>query len=162
VDAPLPSPLPDIVARIDGEPVYLRQITPLVRSKLDHAGDPAKDKPVLMREALREYVDRELLLREAMAQGVQPDTRRVQQLYDSARAEFKDEEQWKASLLGRGLDPQSFKVELRVQQTVALFVARESGTEEAEATPEAMGQREKAARTLLERLRSRSRIETYL
>jgi SurA N-terminal domain len=162
VDAPLPSPLPEIVARLDGEPIYLQQITPLVRSKLNRAKDPEKEKPVLMREALSEYLDRELLLREAMARGVRADTRRVEQLYDNARAEFTDEEQWRQSLQGRGFDPQSFKVELRVQQTVALFVARESHTEEAGATKEAVTQRAAAARALVERLRAGARIETYL
>ncbi len=162
VDVPLPSPLPEIVARLDGDPIYLWQIAPLVRTKLDKASDPAKEKPALMREALREYLDRELLLKEAMAQGVQADTRRVQQLYDTARAQFTDEAQWEQSLVGRGFDPQSFKVELRVQQTVALFVARESQTEEAGATAEATDRRAAAARALVERLRARSRIETYL
>jgi hypothetical protein len=150
------------VARIDGEPIYLGQITPLARTKLDRAKDPAKEKPAILREALREYLDRELLLREAMARGVQAETRRLEQLYDTARAEFKDEEQWRQSLLGKGLDPQTFKAELRVQQTVALLVARESGTEASGATEEAVTRRAAAARTLLERLRARSRIETYL
>jgi hypothetical protein len=162
VDAPLPSPLPEIVARLDGEPVYLRQVTPLVRAKLDKVGGRATEKPALVREALREYLDRELLLREAMARGVEPDTRQLQQLYDKARAEFTDETQWEQSLVGRGLDPQSFKVELRVQQTVSLFVARESGTEDMGATQEAMSRRAAAVVSLLERLRARSRIETYL
>jgi hypothetical protein len=161
-DAPLPSPLPEIVARLDGDPIYLRQIAPLARTKLERAKDPVKEKPALLREALREYLDRELLLREAMARGVHADTRRVQQIYDSARAEHPDEERWTTSLLGRGFDPQSFKVEIRVQQTVGALLARESHTEDSEATEEAMARRAEAARALLERLRAQSRIETFL
>jgi hypothetical protein len=161
-DSPLPSPLPEIVARLDGEPIYLRQIAPLARTKLERAKDPDKERPALLREALREYIDRELLLREAMAQGVQADTRRVQQIYDSARAEYPDEDKWTTSLLGRGFDPQSFKVEIRVQQTVGTFLARESHTEDSEATEDAVARREATARALVERLRARSRIETFL
>jgi hypothetical protein len=158
----LPSPLPEIVARLDGEPIYLRQIVPLARTKLDRATDHDKEKPGILREALREYIDRELLLKEALAQGVEADTRTVQVLYDAARADFPDEEQWKSSLKAKGLDPQTFKAELRVQQTVGTFLARESHTEGAGGTEEVITRRAETASALLERLRAKSRIETYL
>lgn len=158
----MPSPLPEIVARIDGEPIYLRQIVPLARTRLDRAADQEKEKPGILRQALREYIDRELLLKEALAQGVEADTRTVQQLYDAARADFPDDEKWKSSLQTKGLDPQTFKAELRVQQTIGTFLARESHTEGEGATGEAVMQRAARARDLLERLRAKSRIETYL
>src|SRR5262245_36084132 len=140
-DAPLPSPLPQVVARLDGEPIYLAQIVPLTREKLDRVIDPDKEKPALMRDALREYIDRELLLKEALARGVEVDARIVQQLYDKARADFPDEAQWKQNLHQKGFDPQTFRTELRVQQTVGLFLARESGTEELPPTEEAKTKR---------------------
>src|SRR5262249_54986496 len=81
-DAPLPSPLPEVVARLDGEPIYLIQIVPMTRAKLDRVIDQDKEKPTLMRAALREYIDRELLLKAALARGVEADSRVVQRLYD--------------------------------------------------------------------------------
>jgi hypothetical protein len=161
-DAPLPSPLPEVVARLDGEPIYLIQIVPMTRAKLDRVIDPDRQKPALMRAALREYIDRELLLKEALARGVQADTRTVQRLYDQARADFPDEAKWKESLYQKGFDPQSFRTEVRVQQTIALFLARQTGTEDQSATEEAMAKRAGAARALLLELRAKSRIETYL
>src|SRR5262245_37827315 len=94
-EAPLPSPLPDIVARLDGEPIYLAQIVPMTKAKLEHAIDRDREKPAALRAALGEYIDRELLLKEALARGVQADTRSVQRLYDNARADYPDEEKWK-------------------------------------------------------------------
>jgi hypothetical protein len=161
-DAPLPTPLPEVVARLDGEPIYLIQIVPMTRAKLDRVIDPDKMKPALMRAALREYIDRELLLKEALARGVQADTRAVQRLYDEARADSPDEAKWKEDLFQKGFDPQSFRNEIRVTQTVALFLARQSGTEDEPATEEAKTKRAAAARALLLELRAKSRIETYL
>ncbi len=161
-ESPLPSPLPEIVARLDGEPIYLWQILPLARAKLDKAADHDKEKPAILRDALRQYIDRELLLKEALAQGIQADTRTVQQLYDAAHADFPDEEQWKASLYWRGFTPQTFKAELRAQQTLDVFLARESGAREAVDTEDLAMRRAETASALLERLRAKSRIETYL
>ncbi len=161
-DAALPDPLPDIVARLDGEPIYLRQVVPLARNWLDKAKDRDKEKPTIMRQALREYVDRELLLREALARGIEADTRTVQRLYDAARAEHPDEEEWKSHLWGRGFDPQAFKVELRVQQTIEGLLAREVPAPEGASAAEVAARRAETARVLVERLRTKSRIETYL
>jgi hypothetical protein len=161
-DAPLPSPLPEVVARLDGEPIYLVQIVPMTREKLDRVIDPDKQKPTLMRAALREYIDRELLLKEALARGVQADSRIVQRLYDQARADYPDEARWKEDLLQKGFDPQSFRTEIRVEQTVALFLAQQSGTADEPATEESRTKRAAAARALLQELRAKSRIETYL
>jgi hypothetical protein len=150
------------VARLDGEPIYLAQIVPMTMARLEHAIDRDREKPTAMRAALREYIDRELLLKEALARGVQADTRSVQRLYDNARADFPDEEKWKENLLVKGFDPQTFRAELRVQQTIGLFLARQSGTAELPATDEAMSKRAGAARALILELRAKSRIETYL
>src|SRR5262249_21109155 len=157
-DRALPDPLPDVVARIDGEPLYLRQVVPLVRIKLDKIKLGAdKEKPRLMRQSLQELIDRELLLREALAQGTKADTRMVQQMYDAAHAGFPDEEQWKPSLYWRGFDPQSFKDELRAQQTIDVFLARASGAADAESADEVAERRTETARALVEKLRAKAR-----
>ena len=161
-DAPLPDPLPSIVARLDGEPIYLSQIVPLARAKLNKAQDQDAEKPVLMRQALREFIDRELLLKEALVRGAQADTRTVQLLYDAARADFPDEEKWKEHLYKKGLDPQTFKAELRAQQTIDVFLANEAGVQVSVDLQDAVARRAEMARLILERLRAKSRIETYL
>jgi len=162
-DRALPDPLPEIVARIDGEPVYLRELVPLARTKLDKFKfNQAKEKPRIMRQSLRAYIDRELLLREALAQGTQADTKMVQQMYDAAHADYPDEEKWKANLYWRGFDPQSFKAELRVQQTIDVYLAKESGAREAVDAADAADRRNHTMRVILEKLRAKARIETYI
>ena len=124
---PLPSPVPEVVARVNGQAVHIHQILPLAKARLDRLSVAERDrrKPEMVRAALQEYVERELLLQEAMARGVEADSRRVQADYDQMRREHPDEAGWDAFLAWQGLDPQSLKVELRAQHTVAALLEQE-------------------------------------
>ena len=67
-----------------------------------------------------------LLLQEALARGVEADTRTVEWEYDQARREHPDEESWLVFLAQLGFEPQSFKAALRVRHTVAALIRREA------------------------------------
>ena len=124
---PLPSPVPEIVARVNGQPIRIGQILPIAKSELDQVSvaDRDRKKPEVLRRALEQYVDRELLLQEALARGIQADSREVDWAYDQMRREHADETAWAEFLAGQGMDPQSFKAELRAQHTVAALVEQE-------------------------------------
>jgi len=125
---PLPLPLPDVVARVNGQPIRIQQILPIARSALEKwKGDEREaHKPEAVRAALKQYVDRELLLQEALSRGVRADTRQVDWSYDQLRREHKDDADWAKFLLEQGTDPQTFKAELRAQHTIAALLADES------------------------------------
>jgi hypothetical protein len=126
---PLPLPLPDVVARVNGQPILIRQILPLARSALARYKEKEErdqHKPEALRGALERYIDRELMLQEAIARGVRADTRKVDWAYDQMRHEHPEDKDWESFLLEQGLDPQSFKAELRAQHTVAALLADES------------------------------------
>ena len=189
---PLPSPLPDVVARVNGQEIRIRQILPLAKAALDKVSaesEREKRKPQAVREALDKYVDRELLLQEALARGIAPDTRDVDWSYDQLRREHVAEEAWAAFLAEQGLDPQSIKSELRIQHTVAALLAREvQGSPVPEAETRAPSRRTRRASApgaaeprlrgragrggdnkaveiqaaLVARLRARAKIEIYL
>jgi hypothetical protein len=124
---PLPLPLPDVVARVNGQEIRIRQILPLAKAALDKVSVAERDKrkPQVVRQALDSYVTRELLLQEALARGIAADTRDVEQSYDQMRAEHAGDAEWAYFLSEQGSDPQAFKAELRVQHTVAALVAQE-------------------------------------
>ena len=118
--------MPDILGRVNGQPIVARQIVPLARKLLDQTKDKDSDsaKPGALREALRDYIDRELLFQEALARGVKADDSAVRLLYDQARVDHPDDKDW-ATYLGRqGFDPQSYKDEIRVQATVNAMLRR--------------------------------------
>jgi len=126
---PLPSPVPEIVARVNGEPIHLSQILPLAKADLDkvHVSERDAHRPVAVRHALQRYIDRELLLQEALAHGIKADTRQVDWAYDQARREYPDDQAWRDHLAAEGFDQDSFKAELRIQHTVSALLQREVG-----------------------------------
>jgi hypothetical protein len=124
---PLPSPVPEVVARVNGQPIRIGQILPIAKAELDRlsVSDRDRKKPEVVRRALEQYVDRELLLQEALARGTQADAREVDWTYDQMRREHADETAWEDFLARQGMDAQSFKAELRAQHTVAALVEQE-------------------------------------
>jgi hypothetical protein len=125
---PLPDPLPDVLARVNGRAIRLAEVVPLVRDELRRFIPAQRDEktPLVMRQALRRYIDQELLLQEALARGIEADTRTVEWEYDQARREHPDEESWIAFLAQLGFDPQSFRAALRVRHTVAALIRQDA------------------------------------
>src|SRR5262245_25982957 len=125
---PLPRPLPDVVARVNGQPIMIGQILPIAKSTLDkwQGAEREQHKPEALRGALDRFIDRELLLQEALARGIKADTHQVEWSYDQARSGHKDDDEWMAYLVVRGTDPQTFRAELRAQHTVAALLADEA------------------------------------
>jgi parvulin-like peptidyl-prolyl isomerase len=121
---PLPSPLPDIVARVNGQPIRIHQVLGLAKKALKDSKEREKDTPGAVRQAMHQYIVRELLFQEAMARGVSADTRQVEAAYDQVRSGFKDDLRFRESLADQGLDTQSYKQELRVQETVNALLAK--------------------------------------
>ncbi len=121
---PLPSPLPEIVARVNGQAIRMVQVIGLGKKALQGSKERDKDMAGAVRQAMHQYIERELLFQEAMSQGVSADTRQVEAAYDRVRAGFKDEARFAASLADQGLDPQTYKQELRVQETVNALLAK--------------------------------------
>jgi len=158
LDRPLPSPLPDVVARVNGQPIDIRQILPLAKVELDRVSVPDRDrlKAGIVRRALQKYVDRELLLQEALARGVHVDSRQVDWAYDQMRREHADDGEWAEFLAGQGMDPASLRTELRAQHTLASLLRLEQ-------TGGAAGQPlEEVQAGLVARLRAKARIEILL
>ena len=121
--APLPSPLPEVVARVNGQPVPLNS----VRIFATRGGSLDDRKaPGAFRDAVQHFVVRELLFQEAMRRGVKADDRAVEQKYDEAHLPYKDEKSWSAFLEQQGMDVQAFRTELRVQYTVQALMQQVS------------------------------------
>jgi predicted transcriptional regulator len=192
---PLPSPLPDVVGRVNGQPIRLAQILPMARRVMVDIPADERDssRPLALRRGLERYIDREVLFQEARARGLDADQKVLDWAYDQARREHVDEEAWKETLAEQGLDPQSYRVELRIQHTVNALLEAEAGLPVGEdevhrafdENPSAFAppgqpppsfedvrddvtaivtQRriENTSRELVEDLRARARIETFL
>jgi len=116
---PLPSPIPDVVARVNGQPVRFASLVPMAKLELDRASDREKARPGVMRAALERYITRELLYQEAEARGIRADDAAVEQAYNQSRLRHPREEDWVETLQTQGFDPSSFRTELRIQVVLA-------------------------------------------
>jgi hypothetical protein len=150
---PLPSPIPEVVARVNGQPVRIQQILPMAKAEFDAlpAEEQQRQKPEVLRHALEKYVERELLLQEALARGVQADSGQVDWAYDQMRRDHPGEQEWADFLARQGMDRQSLRAELRARFTVEALLEQEAGLRPGE--PQG---------ALLDRLRAKARIELFL
>jgi hypothetical protein len=85
------------VARVNGQPVRLGQVVALAKKALERSQDREKDKAGVLRQAMHQYIIRELLFQEALARGLAADERRLEQAYDKARLDYRDEQKWASS-----------------------------------------------------------------
>jgi hypothetical protein len=116
------------VARVNGQPIHLAEVVPLLRDELRKylPGQRAEKTPLTLRRALYRYIDQELLVQEALARGVEADTRAIEKDYDRVRQDYPDEDEWRDHLASLGFDNQSFKAALRIRHTVQAMVAEAS------------------------------------
>ena len=127
VDAttPLPEPLPKIAASVNGQPIKLPYVELIATRLLEQAGNQAKDRPFAYRSALQRLIVRELLFEEAVARHLSADSVRVEQAYNEARVGYKDDTKWLEFLARQYMDADTFRAEIRSQQTIAILLARE-------------------------------------
>jgi parvulin-like peptidyl-prolyl isomerase len=123
---PLPDPLPEIAARVDGEPVYTVHLKTLAEKSIEAKKTPREEAPGVYRELLNQFVIRELLFQEALRRGLVADRKAVEAAENKARAGYRNEEAWLAGLAAENLDLPSFRAQLRVQETVAALLAQET------------------------------------
>ncbi len=122
---PLPDPLPKIAAMVNGHPIKLPYVDMIARGQLEPAGNQAKDRPFAYRRALQQLIVRELLFEEAVARRLSADDARVEQAYNEARVGHKDDEKWLQYLAQQYMDVDTFRAEIRSQQTIAVLLAKE-------------------------------------
>jgi peptidyl-prolyl cis-trans isomerase C len=122
---PLPSPIPAIVARVNGEPVYAGGVYSLARSALAGAPDAGARRPRVYRQALNQLIVRELLFQESQRRKVVVRSEEIDAAYDAYRMKYRDETEWKKMLAEVGMDPDAFRADLRVQHHVDALVRSE-------------------------------------
>lgn len=115
---PLPDPLPEVVARVNGEAIPLLHTRLMANNMLQGRTGSKEATARAYRQAMEELVSRELLVQEAMARKLSAVDSEVDAEYDRMHAGLKDETAWAAYLGKQGLDVPAFKKELRVRHTV--------------------------------------------
>ena len=133
---PLPSPLPLVAARVNGQAISIRNVAILVHESIELGKVTEARRNALFREALDEEIQRELLFQEAQKRGITADTLAVQRAYDRLRGHYPDDEEWTAFLKSRSLDDDAYREELRVRYMVETMLAAESAEHQVSSTDE--------------------------
>jgi hypothetical protein len=123
---PLPSPIPAIVAKVNGEPVYSGGVHSLARNALAGAPDAGARRPRVYRQALNQMIIRELLFQESQRRKITVSSKEIDAAYDGYRLKYRDEAAWKKMLGEVGMDEDSFRADLRVQHFVDALVRSEA------------------------------------
>jgi hypothetical protein len=123
---PLPQPLPDVAARVNGHDIPVRTVSSIVEPALQAGRLPHDRRPAAYREALDQLVMRELVMQEAQARKIAPDESTVERDYRQTRSQFKSDKEWKSFLAGSGFDEKSFRGELRTRNIVDACVRQEA------------------------------------
>jgi SurA-like N-terminal domain len=131
---PLPSPLPLVAARVNGQEISIRNVAIRVHESIELGKVRDDRRNALFREALEEEVQRELLFQEAQKRGVTADTVAVQRAYDQLRGHYPKDEDWKAFLRSRSLDDDAYRLELRIRFTAQAMLAAEAAGHQVSAT----------------------------
>ena len=122
---PLPQPLPDVAARVNGRAIPTKTIAALVEPAFQSGNAPPDRRPAAYRQALDQLVMRELVTEEAQARRLAPDEKAVERDYQQARNQFKTEQEWTRFLSSSGFDAASFRTELRTRNLVDKVVRQE-------------------------------------
>jgi peptidyl-prolyl cis-trans isomerase C len=123
---PIPSPLPDVVAEVNGQPIAGRFLKAISEAQIQGRAAPAEQRATVYRGILDNLITRELLFQEALARKIKVDDKAVQQAYDQSRAQAQSEDAWKVQLARQGFTPETFRAEIRTQQTLRAFMAEVS------------------------------------
>jgi hypothetical protein len=133
---PLPSPLPLVAARVNGQEISIRNVAIRVHESIELGKVSESRRNALFREALDEEVQRELLFQEAQRRGITADTLKVQAAYDRLRGHYPDETAWKAFLRSRSLDDDAYRLELRIRFTAEAMLTAEAAEHRVSASDE--------------------------
>ena len=123
---PLPSPLPLVAARVNGQEISIRNVAIRVHESIELGKVSESRRNALFREALEQEVQRELLFQEAQKRGITADTLAVQRAYDQLRGHYPNPEEWKAFLRSRSLDDDTYRLELRIRFTAQAMLTAEA------------------------------------
>jgi len=123
---PLPQPLPDVAARVNGHAIPTKTIAALVEPAFQSGKVPADRRPAAYRQMLDQLVMRELITQEAQARKIAPDEKAVERDFQQARDQFMTEPEWARFLSSSGFDVAGFRAELRTRNLVDTVVRQEA------------------------------------
>jgi peptidyl-prolyl cis-trans isomerase C len=126
---PVPLQLPDVIARIDGEPISRGEFERAVRNVEARAGRtvPADQRDQVYRGILDELIAFKLVLQEARARSLTIAEQEVDARIGEIRKQFKTEDEFQKALTARQMTLEQLKGDTRTEMTVNRTLESEIG-----------------------------------
>ena len=124
---PLPEKLPDVLARVNGETITLKEVDDYVKNLEGRFGGPVplEQRDRMYRDVIDQMIGYKLLLQEAKARNVSvPDTE-VEAKIDEVRKQFPSEDLFMQTLISRNLTLDRMKNDARGEIAISRLIEKE-------------------------------------
>ena len=125
---PVPETLPEVVARVNGEPVTKSDFEKFIEQMEMNAGGPVPPnrRDEIYRNALDRLVDMKLLTQEVRARGVQGDEQLVAGEMARIRSNFPTQAEFDKALAAQNLTAEKLKAEMLTQAGISKMMEAET------------------------------------
>ena len=127
---PVPAQLPDVLARVNGEPVKKEEFERMVRTIEARAGQPvpADRRDEILRGALDQLITYTLLSQESKNRGVKVEPAEIEAKMGQLKSQFPNQEAFDKALKDRGMTADSLRKDAQVDLSVTKLMDAEVAT----------------------------------
>jgi peptidyl-prolyl cis-trans isomerase C len=127
---PVPAQLPDVLARVNGEPVKKEEFERMVRTIETRAGQPipADRRDEILRGALDQLITYTLLSQESKKRGVTVDPAEIETKMGQLKSQFPNQEAFEKALKERGMTAESLRKDAQLDLSVTKLMDAEVAT----------------------------------
>jgi peptidyl-prolyl cis-trans isomerase C len=124
---PLPEKLPDVLARVNGETITLKEVNDFITNLEGRAGGPvpAEQRAQVVRGVIDQMVGYKLLLQEAKARKVNVSDAEVEAKIDEVRKQFPSEDLFMQTLISRNLTLDRMRNDARGEIAISRLIEKE-------------------------------------
>jgi peptidyl-prolyl cis-trans isomerase C len=117
---PVPAQLPDVLARVNGQPVTKTDFDRLIKNMEMSAGQPvpAERRDEIYRKALDQLITYTALSQEAKARSITVPEAEVDANLAEMKKQFPNEEEFKKALVARGMTPDKLRADAKVDMAI--------------------------------------------
>ena len=116
---PMPAELPEVLARVNGQPVLKSDFDRLIRNiELGNGPIPAARRDEILRRALDQLITYTVMTQEAKTQSVTVSDAEIDERLKEMRGQFPKEEDFKKALAARNTSIEQLRIDARVDLTI--------------------------------------------
>jgi peptidyl-prolyl cis-trans isomerase C len=128
---PMPAQLPDVLARVNGEPVTKVDFDRLIKNMEVNANQPvpAERRDEIFRNALDQLVTYTVLTQETRARKITVSDAEIEENLKQMRSQFPNEDAFKKALAARGMTLEKLKSDARIDMSINKMMEAEIATQ---------------------------------